>query len=522
MLGLLKQWRLWVLAFLLVGPVVVYVGFGTIWLWQAGWLWLAALVWIAAGVAFSVLAARWTKNVHAIMPPLDWDSPETFSPRDRDAWGLVEEEARAGDELSMEELTNADLYMETGRRLLTRLAGFYHPSSDNPLSQVPLIELLTAIELASEDLAHLSRQVPGADVITLAHWQRAVQISNYISKANDIYSMFSPLLNPLSGLARLGTREMLVKPAWRDMQLNVLRWFYQAYVNRIGVHLVELMSGRLAIGADRYRRLTRRSGGRRREEPAADAPLVVAVVGVQGVGKSRLIEALKQATAGDAGLIRAWFEGQGLDPSLIDRLRQLRWVEAPGYSGTVDREGRRDRRSRKEATEAAIHADLVILVLDQSRGLQPADVAVAQAWDHHFMEHPQQEAPPTLVVVTGVDRAEIGAPWAPPYDWENGKGVREAAVRSVFDAVRSTLPPAFGAFAAAGLGDDKAFGVLESVLPALAAQLHRAERTSLVRQLHSLSGRSALGRVMSQLGDHGRHAWANIKERRKSSRSGAS
>ncbi len=33
------------------------------------------------------------------------------------------------------------------------------------------------------------------------------------------------------------------------MQQNVLRWFYQAYVNRLGVHLIELLSGRLAIGA---------------------------------------------------------------------------------------------------------------------------------------------------------------------------------------------------------------------------------------------------------------------------------
>ena len=71
--------------------------------------------------------------------------------------------------------------------------------------------------------------------------------------------MVSPLLNPLSGLARLGTRELIVKPAWKNMQQNVLRWFFQAYVNRVGVHLIELISGRLAIGAEQYRRLTRRA-----------------------------------------------------------------------------------------------------------------------------------------------------------------------------------------------------------------------------------------------------------------------
>ena len=86
-----------------------------------------------------------------------------------------------------------------------------------------MIELLTALELASEDLAQLSRQIPGGDLITLSHWRRAVQISGYISRANDLYAMISPILSPLSGLARLGTRELLVKPAWKNMQENILR-----------------------------------------------------------------------------------------------------------------------------------------------------------------------------------------------------------------------------------------------------------------------------------------------------------
>ena len=106
MISILKQWRVWVLAVLLVGPVLAYVAFGTIWLWERGWLWLttAALLWIAAGAVFSILAARWTKNVHPIMPPLDWESPATFSPRDREAWKIVEHEADAGEKLAMEAL----------------------------------------------------------------------------------------------------------------------------------------------------------------------------------------------------------------------------------------------------------------------------------------------------------------------------------------------------------------------------------------------------------------------------------
>ena len=260
MVSTLRQWRSWVLVALLVGPVLAYVGLGMLWLWERGWIvcTIAAVIWVVAGVAFSILAARWTKTSRPLMPPLDWDAPQTFSPLDRDAWKLVEEEADQGETLTFDVLLGADVYIDTGRRLMNRLASHYHPLASHPFDDVPLVELLTAFELAAEDLSGLSRQIPGGDLIAPAHWRRAVQVAGYITKANDIYAFVSPFLNPITGLTRLGTREWIVKPAWKSMQQNVLRWFYQAYVNRLGMHLIELLSGRLAIGALQYRRLTRR------------------------------------------------------------------------------------------------------------------------------------------------------------------------------------------------------------------------------------------------------------------------
>jgi hypothetical protein len=513
--NLILQWRAWVLLILFVGPMLLYMGFGTIWLWERGWLFYATAIWIAAGGLFSLLAAIWTRNVEPIMPPLDWDSPSTFSPRDREAWKIVEAEGDSGDSLPMESLIQGDLYIETGRRLLRSLAEFYHPHTTNPLDEVPLIELLTAMELAAEDLAQLSRQVPGGDLITLSHWRRAIQVAGYISKANDIYAYVSPILNPLSGLARLGTRELIVKPAWKDMQQNVLRWFYQAYVNRVGVHLIELMSGRLAIGAQQYRRLTRRASLNAVMGQAEGEPLVADVVGARGSGKTRLVESMRQVLSGDPALIRARFEGRGLDPSLVDRLGNVQWVEIPGYSPVVEKESRRDRSARQEAVAAAVDCDMLILVIDGEKSLQPADVAFAQAWDRYFIEHPHREAPPAMVVITGVDRPKLGAVWAPPYDWTAGKGLREEAVRALFDSLRATLPPSFASYTAAGLPGETPFGVAELVLPGLAALLHRAERAALLRQLQAFSGRSKVGRVVSQLGQHGRQVWTNLKARRK-------
>ncbi|WP_337177604.1 GTPase [Paludisphaera sp.] len=518
---LAREWRSGVLLLLLVGPVLAYIGFGTIWLYERGWIIPAVVGWIAAGGLFAILAARWTTSTRTVLPPLDWDAPRTFSPLDREAWRLVEEEALAAEALPMEAMIDGERYVDVGRILLQKLAVHYHPDSKHPLDDVPVVELLGALELAAEDLARLTRQIPGGDIVTLSHWRRAMQVANYFNKANDLYALVSPFLNPLSGLTRIGTRELIVKPAWKNMQQNILRWFFQAYVNRLGAHLIELFSGRLAIGVDEYRRLTRRRPmAAKMADP--DEPLTVAVAGARGSGKSRLIQVARDLFQGDDRTVRARLEGMGLDPTAIDRLKNVKFVEVAGYTtnGSDDRESRTDRSSRDSAVSASVDADMLMLTIDGGKGLLPADLAFAKAWDGYYLQHPHREAPPALVVVTGVDRAELGPGWQPPYDWGSGQGAREAAVRNLMDSLRASLPPTFTEYAAAGLDDATPFGVVEHVLPAFAAQLHRAERSNLLRRLQAAAGRSKVRRVMGQIGEQGRNVWTHLKNRRKASKSG--
>jgi hypothetical protein len=514
----LWRWRSWVLVGLLVGPVLAYVSLGMLWLWERGWVacTVAAVLWLAAGGAFSVLAARWTKTARQLLPPLDWDSPQTFSPLDRDAWKLVQQEADETESLTFDVLLGSDVYIEIGRRLLGRLATHYHPFHSNPLDDVPLVELLTAFELASEDLSGLCRQIPGGDLISLAHWRKAVQVAGYINKANDLYSFVLPFLNPVTGLTRLGTREWIVKPAWKSMQHNVLRWFCQAYVNRLGMHLIELLSGRLAIGARQYRRLTRRPGF---TVPAGlddeMKPLAIVVAGAKGAGKSRLISLFKQACAGDMGVLKARVATLDLEPSLLDRVRDARWIESPAYPLPSAAESRRDRAQRTAAVMAATECDLLVLAIDGCQQGHETDAAFAQAWDRWFQEHPQHEVPPALVVVTGVDRPEFGGGWKTSSAGSTGPELRESLVRAQFDSLRAVLPPTFHAFAAAGLGPDSTTAAVHQVVSILAPLLLKAERTALIRRLHEISGRSRAGRLVRQLGEHGRSIWDHLKSRKK-------
>ncbi|SIO66762.1 hypothetical protein SAMN05444166_8211 [Singulisphaera sp. GP187] len=518
---MIKNWRAWVLLLLLVGPFLAYIGFGTLWLYERRWLWPAGALWVASGIVFAILAARWTKATTPLLPPLDWDAPQTFTAFDRKAWEFVENEADHGDTIALEALSDIDIYIETSRRLARKLAEHYHPLTGDPIGHVPVVEFLTAMELAAEDLNNLCHQVPGGDMLTASHWKQAVQVAGYFQKANDIYSYLLPIFSPITGLARLGTQQWMVKPAWKNMQQNLLRWFYRAFVNRLGMHLIELYSGRLAIGTDQYRRLTRKSAKTVQAIDNELATLVVAVAGARGAGKSRLIESLKQACAGDLSLVKAKLAAGGLDEALIERLRTAQFVETPGYTTNPGGESARDRATRREAVEEAVEADLMILVIDGRRDSITADVSFAQAWDRWYVEHPRLEIPPAMAVVTMVDKSDFGAAWSPPYNWGSGQRSRETAVRTRLDATRAALPPTITEVVAVGLSESSPFGIIELLLPALASLFHRAERTALIRHLHRVSTRSKASRLIAQVGQQGRSIWENLRAARGKRKAGS-
>ena len=492
---MIRNWRSWVLVVLLVGPFAAYVLFGFLWLKERGWALAAFFIWVVAGAAWAYLANRWTRSRRPVLPPIDWDVPRTFSQFDRQAWQLVQEEADRGESLAMEALTGVDVYIDTGKRLARRLAAHYNPLSTDPLEHVPIVEILTALELAAEDLTDLCREIPGGDMVTYAHWKRAVEYSGYLSKANEIYGYLLPILQPFTGLVRLGTQKLMVQPAWKNMQQNVLRWFYRAFVNRLGHHLIELYSHRLAIGADQYRRLTRRRPKALLE--AGREPLVIAVAGAKDAGKSTLIAALEAARGGDLAPVRSRLEQGGFDPDLADLLPSARFVECDSYT-SHPAETARDRSTRRDAVEDAAEGDLLLLVVDGSRDDVTADVKFLEAWAAWYASNPGLEVPPALGVLTGADRIEPSA-----------------TLRTRVAAVRSALPASIAEVVPVGLAPGRTQGVTDALLPALAPLLHKAERTSLIRHLHRLSTRSKARRLASQVGRQGRRIWETLRTARK-------
>jgi hypothetical protein len=511
----LTNWRLWVLGLLFLAPPAVLVGLGFAWLGERGWALWGSLAWVTSAVVFSVLSVRWTRTRRTVLPPLDWSAPRTFAPIDREAWSIVLAEAEQADRLKPGELGSIDLYIKTGQRLAERLARHYHPNAADPIERVPVAELLTALELASEDLGRLLREVPGGDIVTLAHWKTGQQVASFMSKAGEYYNYLLPLFQPVQGLVRLGAQKLMAEPAWRGMQLNILRWFYRAFVQRLGTHLIEMYSGRLGIGADLYRKLTRRrplAGLDPKAEAQLQQPLRIVVAGARDAGKTTLIDTLEKARAESLDAVRARLERDGLDPTLAELLAKAELDEAPSYT-VHDEETARDRLTRRAAVADAVRTDLLLLVIDGTRDDFTADARLLQEWHDWYATRPGLDEPPVLVVLTGIDRdallgdAEPGAPRAVVT-----KAARDAAVRARVEAARQALPSGVLVdIVPVGLGTPTV-GIAERLMPELAGLLHRAERAALIRNLHRHATRSKAGRVIGQVGRHGRRLWEGLAD----------
>ena len=513
---MLKNWRSWILLLLFFGPFLAYIGLGFLWLKNQGWVWVtvAGLISLATGVIFTLLLTRWTKSKTSFLPPLDWDSPQTFTDFDRKAWALVEAEAEQGDSLAMEKLTTFDIYIDTGRRLALRLAAHYQPLSTDPIERVPVIELLTALELAAEDMSRLCRQIPGGDLVTAADWKRAVVAANYFQKASDFYSYLLPIFNPITGVSRLASQHLMVKPAWKNMQQNLLRWFFRAYVNRLGTHLVELYSGRLVIGATGYRKLTRKlHRGGHHAEPA-DAALRIALVGRKGAGKSSLLSEIQKVRASTTPNGGGSAPGSG--PAGWERLKSAEIIEVDFYTANLAKETARDRSTRRHAVKKAIQVDLLLVVMDIRTSDCARDLDFLRDWGQWYLDHPESVAPPAVAILTHADAADMPGEWHPPHNWATGSKPREVAVQAKIDELRNVLPPLVTNIAV-GIPPDALVaqgGELAGLLAELCAQ---AERGALIRQLRIASTQSKTDRLLKQVGQQGKSLWSSIRHKKPAS-----
>lgn len=492
----MQRWRLAVLAALVAGPVLVLIGLGMHELWWTGWsFWFW---WPMAGsfALATFLAWRWQSQRRLLpyddVPPLHWTD------RDREAWQLVEAHAKRIADLKSDQLTSLTFFEETAKALANELARFYHPSAADPVSALTIPEILAVVELASHDLAEMVDQyLPGGHLLTINDLRRMKQIADWYPTASKVSWLISSVFSPVNTAVRYFATQTGMNRPWRMLQENVLVWFCTAYVHRMGRYLIDLNSGRLRVGATRYRALheAHLRGDDAEREPADAVPTVtLALVGQTKAGKSSLINALLGEQRAVTDVLPATADIQPYELQPGDIPTRVRLLDTVGYgSGRL-------REDQQRATErAARQADVVLLVLHARDPARQADLEMLKNLQAYFVNHRDLRKPPVLAVLTHIDLLAPSLEWSPPYTWQDPKRPKELQMQQAVAAVGEQLGSFLAGVIPVCTAPEKIYGVQQWLLPAIVGLLDQAHAVAFLRCLKGEIDTGKIKKVFNQL-----------------------
>lgn len=528
------KWRIAAVVALTVVPVLILAGIGAYHMYQTGW---AFVTWGITAVSFLLaylLGWYWTrKGSRAILPNPTYDQPLPYwTERDRAAWKLVEQHATESKPLQMDDLSDPNSitrYATEGQELALKLAQVYRPGTADPFGHLTLPEILAVVELAAQDLGRrVDTYVPGSHLITLRHFQQAKQASDWYETGRNVYWLASAFFNPLKAAAQVVTTKAGLQSAFEQIQKNVLHWFYLSYVHELGRYLIELHSGRLKVGAKKYRELMEQhqvppvlteEDVAKVANQVADAPtptepapsssrVTVAIVGPVKAGKSSLINAAfgeKRAEVDvvplTASTTRYELNQVGLPPlAILDTV-------GFGVNGPVEAD-------IQNAVTAVTTADVVVLAIPARSAARAPEVQFLDRIRAAFAAKPELRMPPVLIALTQVDHLSPAMEWAPPYDWRAGNRPKEQTIREAVAAAKelfgdkvTDIVPVCGAVG-------KEFNVRDELMPEIADKLGEARGVSLLRALHIDSAVHRTKKVMGQVMNVGREVLKAVMKRK--------
>lgn len=500
-------WRLGLILALYAVPVLVFMGFGlyhvnvTIgkdvgWVPWASWGGMFACFLAAAGLAMWFTR----KGSQDIFSNPTYDDPLNYwTDRDKEAWKVVEAHAATLKPIQMADLGNSTAlmpYAKEAETLALKISQIYQPGTTTPLGHVTIPEILTCVELVTTDLAVLvDRYVPGSSFVTLNHMRMARKAADYYQTASNIYWVVSAALNPLKTIVQYAGSQLGLQPGMSQIQNNVLHWFFLTFVHQLGRYLIELNSGRLKVGAKRYRELMAKhqppptAAGNAPPPPDAAHDLdgetrldlnrvTVSVVGPVKAGKSSLINALfgetRTAVAQvplTAASTRYDLDAAGLPPlSVMDTV-------GFGVNGPTDAD-------IANAMAASRAADVLVLALPARSAARAPEVQFLDRVRAAYQAQPQLRMPPVVVALTHIDQLTPAMEWSPPYDWKAGVKPKEKSIREAVAAVKELFGPKVSAVVPVCGAAGKEYGVRDDLAAEMARHLDDARGVGLLRALH--------------------------------------
>jgi predicted GTPase len=493
----MSRWRIAVLLFLLLAPIVFLAVMGSYYVWTR---WGPIYWWpMTACFALAYLLGWHWQRQRSLLRPVEFPEPLHWTDRDRQAWKLVETRAQAAGKIDPDKLVELQFYVSTTQEMALELARTYSPGVGDPVSQLTIPEILSVIELASHDMSELvDKYLPGGHLLTVNNWRQARLATDWYQTASNVYWMISALFNPLETGMRYAASQIGVSKPWQLLQQNLLVWFYTAYVHQVGTYLIDLNSGRLRVGVRRYRELVLKQ--QVDGSPAAPMPsdkeaprVTVTVLGQVKAGKSSLINALLGKHLAKTDVLPATEDitPYELQPEGIPNRFVLQDTVGYGHAGP-----REDQ--LKTTQKAAQQSDLLLLVMQARNPARQADLALLQALRTWFAGRPDLKLPPILGVMTHIDLLSPAMEWAPPYDWQRPSRVKEQQIQEALATVKEQFGSFLEGCVPVCIAPGKTYGIEEWFLPTIVELLDEAHAVALLRCLRGEIDAGKIQKVFQQ------------------------
>lgn len=486
-------------------PFGFLIGAGFNHLRETGWLFWAWWPMFGCWALAYLLGWRWQKLAHrqvAEEPP-----PMHFTDRDQLAWKLVEDRIRKTDKLPPEALNSPHLYVDVAQQMAIELAKVYHPEASDPVGNLTIPEMLTVIELASHDLGAMARTyLPAGHLLTIDHLRQAKQAVKWYQRANKALWAVSALMDPIrTGIRFAASQAGLGKPM-QLLQDNVFLWLYANFIRRMGHYFIELYSGRLKVGAERYRELLEDQASQpvgegativvNDDQPAAAEAraVTIAVIGQVKAGKSSLINALLGERRAVTDVIPATRGVSRYELQAPGRPARLIFLDTVGYNqaGPAADEF-------ETTLEAAQQSDVIFLVSHARNPARDSDVKLWQQLREWFVDRPNLKMPPVFLVLTHIDLLSPSLEWAPPYHWRQPTRLKEKNIAEAVAVAREQFGDGLATFVPLCTAEGKIHGVQEELLPALTEFLGQARAVAFLRCLEAEADERKIQRVVDQL-----------------------
>lgn len=500
--------RVIILLALVALPFTFLLGVGFYHLWETNWLFWAWWPMAACFAGAYLLAWRWQKGMRRQVA--EEPTPQHYTDRDQLAWKKIEERIRNTEKITADELSGLQLYVNEAQGMATELAAIYHPDATDPVSKLTIPEVLAVVELASHDLGEMAKTyLPGGHLLTLDHVRKARTAAKWYKRANTTFWAASAVLDPIrTGMRYVAAQAGLGKP-FDLLKDNVFLWFYAQFVRRLGHYLVELYSGRLRIGVERYRELQGEHAETDETKPVGkDAMFVVNGDGqLAAPSRAVTIAVIGQVKAGKSSLINALLGARRAESDVIPATRGISRYELNAPNGSklvlLDTVGYNqagpDADQFDATVEAAREADLIFFVTHARNPGRDADVKLWHKLKEWFVERPELKMPPALIALTHVDLLSPAMEWSPPYNWHHPARPKEKNIAEAAQVVREQFGDGVAAIVPVCSAEGKVWGVKEELLPEIASLLGEARAVSFVRCLETEADEGQIKKVFDQL-----------------------